>query len=136
MAVARQQAETTILVHWTYSREEWKRFLKWKSRKKGLFHYMLYVIRPKRNAQIPYVVVTYNEVCTDDIYEAFHNSLRKLNRVSIHDAGKMNVMEITYEKETGRHTVPVNIYMPVPKGKLREAIELQENLLSHYYLRC
>lgn len=120
------------LVHWTCSREEWKRFMRWKKMKEGILHYILYRFTPWRNLKTPDIIITQKEVGMDDITEYFHTDSRELRRVNIRDAGKMNIMEITYETITSKLPDYTDIYIPVPKGKLREAIELQEYLLYYY----
>jgi hypothetical protein len=47
----------------------------------------------------------------------------------------MNILEITYEKISSKLPDLQDIYILVPKGKLREAIELQEYLLYRYQPR-
>ena len=89
MTDTRKQDETAALVHWTYSREEWKTFRRWKEKKKGFFYYLLHRLFAKTSAKTPGISITDDKVCIDDIHEPFHDTERRLQRVNIHDAGKM-----------------------------------------------
>jgi hypothetical protein len=123
-----KQNKTAALVHWTYSREEWRNFMRWRKMKKGIFQYILLRLWPNGKAAIPQITITRREVGIDNMYEPFHNEERHLKRINIRDAGKINIMEITYEKMNSKHPGFTDIFIPVPKGKLREAIELQEKI--------
>ncbi len=63
---------------------------------------------------------------TNEQDENFAAGERHFQRVNISDAGRLNVMEIFYEKGNARQEIRI----PIPKGKLREAIEVQEKLLA------
>ena len=58
----------------------------------------------------------------------FSNTEHTLKRVEITDAGSLNIMEITVERNNTAHTGLHEIRVPVPKGKLREAIVVQEKI--------
>jgi hypothetical protein len=130
MTDTRKQDETAALVHWTYSRDEWNTFIRWEKKKKGFFHYLLHRLFPKRNPNTPNIKITTDKVSIDDMHEPFHNTERQLQRVNIHDAGKMNIMEISYHCPDQKKKLPGEIRIPVPKGKLKEAIQVQERLSS------
>jgi hypothetical protein len=119
--------EKMIIAHWTYSREEWKAFLKWKVLRRGLFHYLLHWFKPKRHKNVPEVRITSGKVWINDSHEPFHDEERRFRNINIHDAGKLNVMEIRYQH--GDHSSEIRI--PIPKGKLREAIQVQEELMKN-----
>lgn len=78
------------------------------------------------------MIVTYNDISTHVSCESLYAVGRKLSHSNIHDAGNMNIMEVVCEETNGKHPVSHIIYLPVPKGKLREAIQLQESLLAHH----
>jgi hypothetical protein len=40
MTDIRNHDESPPFVHWTYTRDEWDRFIRWKKKKKGLFYYL------------------------------------------------------------------------------------------------
>ena len=123
-----KQDETAALVHWTYSREEWRTFMHWKKKNKGLFHYILHRLSPKLNLKTPNVTITSGKVSIDDKHEPFHDNDRQLQRINIRDAGKMNVMEISYQRNDLPNAGPKEIHIPVPKGRLKEAIGVEEKL--------
>jgi hypothetical protein len=128
MADARKQDETAALVHWTYSRDEWKTFVRWKTRKKGFFHFLLHLLSLKKSHKTPGIIITPNRVSIDNNHEPFLGESRQLKRINIRDTGEMNVMEIGYEISRAKGAISQEIHIPVPKGKLREAIEVQERL--------
>ena len=123
-----KQDETAALVHWTYSREEWQTFMRWKKKSKGFFHYILHRLSPKLNRKTPNVTITSGKVSIDDKHEPFHDNDRQLQRINIRDAGKMNVMEISYQRNDLPNAGPKEIHIPVPKGRLKEAIGVEEKL--------
>jgi hypothetical protein len=125
-----KQDETAALVHWTYSRDEWNTFMRWKKKKKGFLHYLLHLLSPKSSSKTPDIKITADKVSIDDKHEPFHNTERQLQRINIHDAGKMNIMEISYHWPDQAQKLPGEIRIPVPKGKLKEAIQVQEKLNS------
>lgn len=127
-----EQEKNAALVHWKYSRDEWKRFARWKKMKRSVLHYMLYSIWPANNAKCPDVIITHKEVSIDGMGQSFHGGDHELRLVNIRNAGEMNILEITYENIGSKLSDLHDIYIPVPKGKLRQAIELQEYLLYRY----
>ena len=122
------QNETTALVHWTYSHEEWKTFMRWKKRNKGILHYLLHRFLPKQNTKTPSVTITQGKVSIDDVHEPFHGKDRQLQRINIRDAGKMNIMEISYQRNDLQDGGANEILIPVPKGRLKEAFGVEEKL--------
>jgi hypothetical protein len=115
-----------IMAHWTYSRQEWRTFQKWKELRKSMFHYMLHWLKPHRAKPVAEIKITAGKVWFDDIQETFHDHTRHFLKINIHDAGMLNVMEISYEQ----YDVYEEIMIPIPKGKLREAIYLQDILMK------
>ena len=128
MTDTRKQEETTALAHWTYSRDEWRTFLRWKKMKKSFFHYILHRLTPAQQSKIPGITITQNKISIDENHEPFRDSERRLQKVNIRDAGKMNVMEISYDSPGQKGRLSNEIHIPIPKGKLREAIGVQERL--------
>src|SRR6185436_14765491 len=96
MTETRKQDETAALVHWTYSRDEWNSFMRWKKKKKGFFYYLFHRLFSKTNPKTPNIKITADKVSIDDVHEPFRDAERQLQRVNIHDAGKLNIMEIAY----------------------------------------
>jgi hypothetical protein len=123
-----KQDETAPLVHWTYSREEWRTFMRWKKMNKGIFHYILHRLLPKRNAGTPSITITGGKVSINDAHQPFRDADRQLQRINIRDAGKMNVMEISRQRNDLPNAGPTEIHIPIPKGRLKEAIGVEEKL--------
>ena len=116
--------ENIVLVHWAYSREEWRAFVRWKQKRTGILHYVLCRLLPGYEPKSPEIRITHKKIWFNEQPVNFNDQERQLKRVNIKDAGNMNIMEITYEGRGGA----TEIRVPVPKGKLREAITLQERL--------
>ena len=117
-----------ILAHWTYSRQEWNAFLKWKKLKRGFFHYFLHWLLPNRPKTIPAIQITNDSVIFNNAHEPFHDDERRFCKINIHDAGELNIMEISYEQRDSSYADDIKI--PIPKGKLREAIRVQDQLMK------
>lgn len=80
---------------------------------------------------IPEISITNYKVWIGDRVRPFRDDQRRLRRVNIRDTGRFNIMEITYELANRQSKRLPVIYIPIPKGKLREAIEVHE-ALSEY----
>ena len=117
-----------FLAHWTYSPEEWKTFLRWRKLQQGVFHYVFSRLFPSHIATVPEIVITYQKVWIGDKVESFSNQERQLKKVDIRDVGNMNIIEIIYETIRGGLPSHTCIHIPIPRGKLREAISVHENL--------
>ena len=127
MEFVQKHNETNVLARWIYSHEEWRHFLRWKLLRKSFIHYFIHLLKPNQK-RTPEVIITYERVWIDECHEPFHTGDRQLKRINIRDAGKINVMEITYEQQHPKGTFNNDIRIPVPKGKLREAIDVEEKL--------
>jgi hypothetical protein len=115
-----------ILAHWTYTREEWRHFHRWRMRQKSWLHYIWHRLKPGLQRKTAEIRITPGSVWTNERNEPFHEGSRHFQRVSIRDAGKLNVMEICYDHDSNSREIRI----PIPKGKLREAIEVQEKLIA------
>ena len=118
--------EAIALVHWTYSNDEWKNFLRWKKRKKGFFHYLFHLLGS--GPKTPGIIISKNSVSIGSTREFFHGDDRRLQRVIIRDVGDMNIMEIYYHKMDTESSGRNEIHILVPKGRLKEAIGVEEQL--------
>jgi hypothetical protein len=123
-----KQDDTAALVHWTYSPDEWHRFVKWKKRTQGLFHYLGHLLFTRKSSKPPDIEVTPSRVSFNARHEHFHNAEYRLQRINIRDAGPLNVVEIAYRRRDQEGGPNAEIKIPVPKGKLMEAIKLQDTL--------
>jgi hypothetical protein len=120
-----------FLVHWTYTSEEWKKFRRWGYFRRGLWQHFAGRLLSLRLKTVPEIAITTQKVWIGDKAQSFRDDGRRLKRINIRDTGRFNLIEITYEKNASKSgRLPV-IYIPIPKGKLREAIEVHE-ALSEY----
>lgn len=117
-----------FLAHWTYSPDEWKAFLRWRKLQRGIFHYLFARLFPRQAATVPEIVITYQKVWIGDKVESFSNRERQLKKVDIREVGNINVIEIIYETIRGGLPAHACIHIPIPRGKLREAMTVHENL--------
>lgn len=121
------QDMTSTLATWIYSREEWKRYQSWKRRRKGLVHYLWHWLFPSKSS-VNEVTITASAIHLNKDFEPFHDDARQLKRVFIREVSNQNIIEISYQhRQSGLMN---EIQLPIPKGKLREAISLQENLIE------
>jgi len=127
MAIKPKPGGPALLVRWIYTRDEWKAFERWKTKQQSVFHYLLHRLLPGRAHTSPEVTITDEHILINNITEPFNDAGRQLKRVYIRDTGNLNIMEITYENDGSGEMNEIKI--PVPKGKLREAIAIQESLL-------
>jgi hypothetical protein len=101
-----QPNEPAALIRWTYSRDEWKSFIRWKKRRKSLFHYLLHRLSPRHTRQTPEITIHPGRVSIGSHHEPFDSGQRRLERINIHDTGAMNVMEITYGRKVDSRLMP------------------------------
>jgi hypothetical protein len=109
---------------WNYTKEEWRDFLRWKTKKKGLWFLLLQHLRPVKTQHVPEIKISSHTVSVNNSHERFHNDQRRFKEIHIREAGNINIMEIRYVQANKIH----GISLPIPKGKLREAFEVQERL--------
>ncbi|MFZ9386891.1 MAG: hypothetical protein ACO25B_03330 [Chitinophagaceae bacterium] len=113
------------LIRWSYSREEWQRFLKWKNREKGLFFSLLHRLRAAGTTRVPEVRIMADGIWINDRHQPFQNSNRFIRNIRVRETGTVHVLEISYEQANEI----TDIRVPIPKGKLREAFQVRERLL-------
>jgi hypothetical protein len=118
------------LANWTYTTDEWRAFMKWSRKRKGFLYFLFYFSFFQKNKRTHRVVIAKDCVVIDNKQEFFANMERNLKRVNIKDAGAYNVMEIIYASKDTSTGLIHEIYIPIPKGKLREAIEVQEKIAA------
>ena len=91
------------------------------------YYVNLFSINLEEN-KIPEVIVTNNAVIINGHSNQFLGNNLTLGKVSVNDAGKFNLLEITYGWQTKKGKTFDEIRVPIPKGSLKEAIFLQEKL--------
>jgi len=115
-----------LLAHWKYSKEEWQYFIRHTKKRKGLLSWLLRPFYLLLENKIPEVKITPDQVWIGDDRQHFNNKDCELTTIDLRDEGKINILSIGYKNID---TATVNeIKILVPKGKLREAVEVQERL--------
>ena len=112
-------------VNWDYSSEEWARFRRWEARhKKGLWGRLRFYFKNLSLRSSARVRIGTNEVWINNAPQTFQNNQCRLMDVSLREENALNVLNIRYEMSNRLY----DIVVPVPKGRLREAIEVEEYL--------
>ena len=114
-------------ISWIYTKDEWQRFEKWNARRKGVVDYLWHFFFHKQNQHVQSVELTEQSVTIADKKKYFSGPVTELRRVEIHDNKEFNVMIITYEIVSKKQLTEIRL--PIPKGKLKEAIDAQEKLM-------
>lgn len=129
MTTRSEKNEEMVLAHWNYTRQEWKIFVRSTRLKQGRIRYILYRLFGKKDNLIPEITITVQKVLTGKKIETFSDINRSIRRIDIRDSGKMNVLEIIYAILENGTTVSREILVPVPRGKLKKAVQVQEQLM-------
>ena len=115
------------IVRWIYTKEEWQHFEKWSAKHKGILNYLWYSLFSKdKHGQ----TVEFNGqwIKISDKLKYFNGPVTELRRVDIYEKGQINIMNITYANITTNQLSEISI--PIPKGKLKEAIDAHEKLMD------
>lgn len=78
-----------------------------------------------KGSAMPEVSITGKEVTTNGNTIIFQGNGNWLRRIDIEEKDNINVLQIMYEWNTAKGANYAEIRIPVPKGKLREAVEVQ-----------
>jgi hypothetical protein len=89
----------------------------------------VYSTQPDDN-KMPEVIITSEVLIINGYMSRFSGNELRLAKITVNDAGSFNVLEITYCWNTTRGKNFDEIRVPIPKGSLKEAIFLQEKLMS------
>lgn len=122
--------EKLILAHWVYTRREWNNFLRQENRRKGFFYRLIHLIGFGAKKIIPEVKITPDKISVGETHHRFSTNNSSLRRVNILEDGKINVLEVRYDSAGANFEKINEVRIPVPKGKLKEAILVQEKLFS------
>jgi hypothetical protein len=114
-------------ISWIYTKEEWRRFDRWNARRKGVVEYLWHCFFHQENHHVQSVELTEQSVTIANKKKYFIGPVTELRRVEIYDKKDFNVMIITYEIVSKKQLTEVRL--PIPKGKLKEAIDAQEKLM-------
>lgn len=113
------------LSQWSYTKEEWKNFLNWKSRKYGKVYTLIRNIICIKEQNVPEVKIATDRVWIDKEHKPFQSRNRQFRCIHIREEKNINILVICYEQENKI----IGINVPIPKGKLREAIEVQQRII-------
>ena len=119
--------ENMLPAHWKYTEEEWNAFLRYKKRMNGFMASLFYSLFSGFKRKVPMVKITPEMISIGTVTHHFNNDHCSLRKVDLREEGGINILTITIgdrNKNSERH----RIHLPVPKGKLREAIEWQDIL--------
>jgi hypothetical protein len=113
------------LAKWNYTKEEWRTFRVWKNRTRGFPYSLFYWVALLLGFSVPEIRIAPDRVWFNDRHEPFLNSRCRFMEVNIRETGNLDVLEISYEQGSRNKLISV----PIPKGKLPEAIAIQESLV-------
>ena len=102
----------------------------WTRKKKNFLHYLISRLFPNSDAMISDITITQSQIILGKTVSNFNNESHRLRRVDIREEGSMNILEISYLKTNDHIPSVADIRVLIPKGKLREAIALQEDLIN------
>lgn len=114
--------------HWTYSRQEWKTYVYKKLERKN------FVLRTWKKLLLTFVFKT-PEVKITPVSIAIGKDRREINHdlrvrdIELMNMDDINIMTVSFEEiKPGKKAE--KLLIPVPKGKLRDAFELRQQLLA------
>jgi hypothetical protein len=81
-----------------------------------------------KSDQMPEIIVTDGTAIVNGNPILFQGNGKYLRKVDVKQDNNVNIVEITFEKQTRKGISFDAIIIPVPRGKLREAVELQDCL--------
>jgi hypothetical protein len=119
--------EENWMLRWIYTNDEWRHFEKWNAKNKGIFNYLWHLLF-YRNRQVQSVELTEQWLKIGNKREYFNGPVTEFRRIHICEKGEINVICLTYENISKKQLKEVSI--PIPKGKLIEAIEAQGRLTN------
>ena len=105
-----------IIARWTYSADEWKSFLFRHKKRKNLLHVLIGKAKPL--PKIPEVVFTSEKVSIGNQQLSLQSP--GIKEINLYEEGEVNVMRFVFEK--------MEVPILIPKGKLREALDLRKKL--------
>ena len=114
-----------VLAHWVYNQEEWHSYRRWERRRRGWWAFITGRHRHLQVAEVPEVIISGSQVRMNGLTESFQNEKCRLKRTHLRESDSLHILEIYFQRENRRLQV---IYLPVPRGRLREAMEVQECL--------
>lgn len=114
-----------ILVRWTYTKEEWKAFLLSSKKRSSRFFRVIHNLLSRHIKSTPEVSITLEKIWIGNDQQYFNSSKHELIQIDLRHEGFINILAFTYGRDGSNYEIRV----PVPKGKLKEAIEVQDRLM-------
>lgn len=114
------QRNDTILAHWIYNWEDWKRVKKYFSSANLLVNFLRFFKSKPANE----IKITKYWVSVNNQLRFLLVSENSLPVVKIYEEGLVNILEIKMIQKKGDRVMK----LPIPRGKLREALAVQEQL--------
>ncbi len=93
------------------------------------YYYSQYQVKWKQ-PQPPEIIITSDNANVNGKLTIFNGDGKFFRKADIKEKYDRNVLEIIYESQKGERVSSSELIIPVPKGKLREAIVLLESLNS------
>jgi len=118
------------LARWTYTKEEWKAFLRTTKKNNSIFAQFLHFFLPAKLKSAPVVTITPERVWIGNDQQYFSSERHVLTKIRVAEVEAVNILAITYEEKGGATVSAKEIRIPVPKGRLREAIEVEQKLMG------
>ena len=118
--------DADCIAHWIYTKEEWEYFNAWNMKRKGRLNYIWQSLFTKKKYTSS-MQLTRTSVQLGSELTYFTDAVTELRRIDIYDKGLINVMNIVYENVAKSRFAEISI--PIPRGKLKEAISIQEILM-------
>lgn len=95
----------------------------------GVVRYFIrtWMTRWKGN-KAPEIIIADDTAIVNGKHTVFHGNGKLLRKVDVKENNNINIVEITFERLTRKGSLLEEITIPVPRGRLREAMELQDCL--------
>jgi len=124
------EQSSNVLAHWTYTHDEWKAFTGWTKRRRGIVRYMFHKLFTRSTVRVPQVIITSQQVWVGLNEHHFNSNGHEIRKIDIREANNINILEITFVRWDGNGQLQDGIFIPIPKGKLKEAIVVHTRLSS------
>lgn len=118
------------IAQWTCPPAEWRRFNRWLLARKGLKGLLLFIPRLLLSVRPAEVKIGMEEVYINKECHLLQAPGMRLLQINIFEAGDMNIMELRGEGKNRGYCIRI----PVPRGKLKEAVMLEYRFRQVYAL--
>ena len=93
-----------------------------------MIRYLVHKLFTKSIVRIPQVIITSQQVWIGLNEHPFNSNGREIRKIDIREANNINILEITFDRWSGNEQIQEGIQIPVPKGKLKEAVIVLSSL--------